>query len=153
MKLPLLMFSSVIDDLRAALSKLEGRVEVLEKLPAAPAPTPAAPFPNVSHIWNQSASTTFYSPCRHELVLWFVQGTAVQQQSAPAQKEEDDDDDDFDLFGSDEDEEAEKIKAQRLKEYAEKKAKKPALIAKSSILLDVKPVSSFFKIQPDTNTH
>merc|ERR1712038_1924847 len=52
-----------------------------------------------------------------------------------------DDDDDMDLFGSDDevDEEAEKIKAERLSAYAAKKAKKPALIAKSSILLDVKP--------------
>lgn len=56
-------------------------------------------------------------------------------------KEEDEDDDDIDLFGSDEeDEEAERIKAQRVQEYAAKKAKKPALIAKSSIILDVKPV-------------
>lgn len=59
------------------------------------------------------------------------------------EEEDDDDDDDIDLFGSDEDEEAEKIKEQRLKEYAEKKAKKPSIIAKSSILLDVKPVSLF----------
>uniref|UniRef100_A0A668SH72 Eukaryotic translation elongation factor 1 delta a (guanine nucleotide exchange protein) n=1 Tax=Oreochromis aureus TaxID=47969 RepID=A0A668SH72_OREAU len=51
-----------------------------------------------------------------------------------------DDDDDIDLFGSDEeDEEAERIKQERLEAYAAKKAKKPALIAKSSILLDVKP--------------
>jgi len=50
------------------------------------------------------------------------------------------DDDDVDLFGSeDEDEAAEKIKADRVKAYSEKKSKKPALIAKSSILLDVKP--------------
>merc|ERR1712055_227058 len=35
--------------------------------------------------------------------------------------------------------EAEKIKAERLAAYAAKKSKKPALIAKSSILLDVKP--------------
>lgn len=75
-----------------------------------------------------------------------AQGTSVQQKSsAPVKvvKDEDDedDDDDIDLFGSDEDEEAEKIKEQRLKDYAERKAKKPALIAKSSILLDVKPVS------------
>ncbi|KAF4076392.1 hypothetical protein AMELA_G00214650 [Ameiurus melas] len=49
-------------------------------------------------------------------------------------------DDDIDLFGSDEeDEEAERIKAQRVQEYAARKAKKPALIAKSSIILDVKP--------------
>lgn len=38
-----------------------------------------------------------------------------------------------------EDEEAEKIKQERLKAYSEKKSKKPALIAKSSIVLDVKP--------------
>ncbi|KAM4604979.1 eukaryotic translation elongation factor 1 delta a (guanine nucleotide exchange protein) isoform 1-T1 [Polymixia lowei] len=51
-----------------------------------------------------------------------------------------DDDDDFDLFGSDEDDaEAERIKQERVEAYAAKKAKKPALIAKSSILLDVKP--------------
>jgi translation elongation factor EF-1beta/ribosomal protein L12E/L44/L45/RPP1/RPP2 len=50
-------------------------------------------------------------------------------------------DDDVDLFGSDEEEneEAERIKEERLKAYAEKKSKKPVLIAKSSILLDVKP--------------
>ncbi|CAG9805894.1 unnamed protein product [Chironomus riparius] len=52
-----------------------------------------------------------------------------------------DDDDDVDLFGSDEEEdaEAEKLKEERVKAYADKKSKKPALIAKSSILLDVKP--------------
>jgi translation elongation factor EF-1beta len=48
--------------------------------------------------------------------------------------------DDLDLFGSDEeDEEAEKAKAARLAEYQAKKAKKPAVIAKSSVVLDVKP--------------
>ncbi|XP_041698671.1 eukaryotic translation elongation factor 1 delta a (guanine nucleotide exchange protein) isoform X1 [Coregonus clupeaformis] len=51
------------------------------------------------------------------------------------------DDDDMDLFGSDEeeDEEAERLKEERIAAYAAKKSKKPALIAKSSILLDVKP--------------
>lgn len=51
------------------------------------------------------------------------------------------DDDDVDLFGSDEedDAEAEKLKADRVAAYAAKKSNKPALIAKSSILLDVKP--------------
>lgn len=55
------MFCSVIDDLRAALSKLEGRVEVLEKFPApaAPAPTPAIPYTNVSHIFNQPSHSPF----------------------------------------------------------------------------------------------
>lgn len=51
------------------------------------------------------------------------------------------DDDDVDLFASDdeEDAEAEKIRNERLKAYAEKKSKKPVLIAKSSVILDVKP--------------
>lgn len=55
---------------------------------------------------------------------------------------DDDDDDDVDLFGSDEDdEETARIKQERLDAYAAKKSKKPAIIAKSSILLDVKPVN------------
>ncbi|XP_076046827.1 elongation factor 1-delta isoform X2 [Oratosquilla oratoria] len=57
-------------------------------------------------------------------------------------QEEDEDDDDVDLFGSDdeeEDAEAARLREQRLKEYAEKKAKKPGPIAKSSVLLDCKP--------------
>ena len=49
------------------------------------------------------------------------------------------DDDDIDLFGSEEDEEAEKVKAERVKAYQEKKSKKPGVIAKSNVILDVKP--------------
>jgi len=51
-------------------------------------------------------------------------------------------DDEVDLFASDneeEDEEASKIKEQRLAEYAAKKSKKPTLVAKSNVILDVKP--------------
>uniref|UniRef100_A0A5S6QGR4 Translation elongation factor EF1B beta/delta subunit guanine nucleotide exchange domain-containing protein n=1 Tax=Trichuris muris TaxID=70415 RepID=A0A5S6QGR4_TRIMR len=52
-------------------------------------------------------------------------------------------DDDVDLFGdsSDEemDEEKERIKQQRLQAYEMKKAKKPAAVAKSNIILDIKP--------------
>uniref|UniRef100_U5EMQ4 Putative elongation factor 1 beta/delta chain n=1 Tax=Corethrella appendiculata TaxID=1370023 RepID=U5EMQ4_9DIPT len=53
-----------------------------------------------------------------------------------------DDDDDVDLFGSEDEEESEeaaKLKEERVAAYNAKKSKKPALIAKSSILLDVKP--------------
>merc|ERR1719168_202395 len=61
---------------------------------------------------------------------------------APAKKEESEDED-VDLFGSEseeeEDAEKDKVRQERLAAYAAKKAKKPALIAKSSILLDVKP--------------
>merc|ERR1711997_966524 len=55
----------------------------------------------------------------------------------------DDDDDDVDLFGSDEEEEedeaAAKVRQDGLDAYAAKKSKKPALIAKTSVLLDCKP--------------
>ncbi|KAM9719411.1 eukaryotic translation elongation factor 1 delta a (guanine nucleotide exchange protein) isoform 1-T1 [Menidia menidia] len=66
---------------------------------------------------------------------------ATPVHAAPAKVENgDDEDDDIDLFGSDEeDEEAARLKEQRLEAYAAKKAKKPAIIAKSSIILDVKP--------------
>jgi len=50
--------------------------------------------------------------------------------------------DDFDLFGSDEEEdsaEKERITQERVKAYSDKKALKPALIAKSNIIYDVKP--------------
>merc|ERR1711935_765366 len=59
--------------------------------------------------------------------------------AAPAAAE--DDDDDVDLFGSEEEEseEAAKIRQERLDAYAAKKSKKPALIAKTSVLLDCKP--------------
>lgn len=69
-------------------------------------------------------------------------------------KEEEDDDDDLDLFGDDEeDEEAERLKAERVKAYQDKKSKKPTLIAKSSILLDVKPVRGSGNIHPFLAQH
>ncbi|XP_050983713.1 eukaryotic translation elongation factor 1 delta a (guanine nucleotide exchange protein) isoform X3 [Labeo rohita] len=102
----------VVDDLRSMLSKLESRMAVLEK-----SQTPAA----------KTVTVTKAAP---------VQKPKVEEHNGA----DDDDDDDIDLFGSDEeDEEAERIKEERVKEYAQRKAKKPALIAKSSILLDVKP--------------
>lgn len=62
------------------------------------------------------------------------------KKSAPAAaKPADDDDNEVDLFGSDDDDEAEQARLERAKAYQEKKAAKPAVIAKSSILLDVKP--------------
>ncbi|XP_048018362.1 eukaryotic translation elongation factor 1 delta a (guanine nucleotide exchange protein) isoform X2 [Megalobrama amblycephala] len=100
----------VVDDLRATLSKLESRMATLEK-----SQSPA----------SKTVTFTKAAP---------VQTPKVEEHNGA------DDDDDIDLFGSDEeDEEAERIKAERVKEYSQRKAKKPALIAKSSILLDVKP--------------
>jgi len=64
--------------------------------------------------------------------------TDAPASSAPSK----DDEDDIDLFGSEDEEEsaeAARVKEERLAAYNAKKSKKPALIAKSSILLDVKP--------------
>ena len=68
---------------------------------------------------------------------------APAAKAAPAPAE--DDDDDVDLFGSDEesdDEEKKRITEERLKAYHEKKSKKAAVIAKTSVLLDVKVASN-----------
>uniref|UniRef100_A0A1I7RWF9 DUF2431 domain-containing protein n=1 Tax=Bursaphelenchus xylophilus TaxID=6326 RepID=A0A1I7RWF9_BURXY len=65
---------------------------------------------------------------------------AATPAAAPAKEEKKDED--FDLFGSDdeeEDAEAAKVREERLKAYAAKKATKPGPIAKSSVILDVKP--------------
>jgi len=62
--------------------------------------------------------------------------------AAPAPVAVADDDDGVDLFASDDEEESAddaKIREERVAAYAAKKSKKPVLIAKSSVLLDVKP--------------
>lgn len=86
------------------------------------------------------------NPHSYFLKLFHCFHQAPPVQAAPVKQVEngdDADDDDIDLFGSDEeDEETARIKQERLDAYAAKKSKKPALIAKSSILLDVKPVNS-----------
>lgn len=71
----------------------------------------------------------------------FGAGVSPLQSAAPTTAAAASNDDDVDLFASDEEEdaEAEKVRNERLKAYAEKKSKKPALIAKSSVILDVKP--------------
>jgi len=93
---------------------------------------PAATFPHAArwyrHIAAQDQST--------------FQGEAKELSTFSFVKSEEDEDDDMDLFGSDDeevDEEAERVKAERLAEYHAKKSVKPALIAKSMITFDVKP--------------
>ncbi|XP_012414246.2 elongation factor 1-delta isoform X2 [Trichechus manatus latirostris] len=107
----------VVQDLQQAFSKLEARLSTLERS----SPTHRATAPQTQHV----------SPMRQ------VEPPA-QKVATPA---EDDEDNDIDLFGSDEEEdkEAARLREERLRQYTEKKAKKPALVAKSSILLDVKP--------------
>ncbi|XP_036063709.1 elongation factor 1-delta isoform X4 [Onychomys torridus] len=108
----------VVQDLQQAISKLETRLSTLEKN----SPAHRATAPQTQHV----------SPMRQ------VEPPA-KKAATPA---EDDEDNDIDLFGSDEEEEdkeAARLREERLRQYAEKKAKKPSLVAKSSILLDVKP--------------
>jgi len=100
-----------------------------------------APASSVQHALRWYEHISSYSPAERKA---FPKGEPVQT-TAPllngsSKAAAKDDDSDVDLFGSEEeDEEAEKIKQQRLKEYAEKKSTKPGVIAKSSVVLDVKP--------------
>ncbi|KAI9478869.1 MAG: hypothetical protein EXX96DRAFT_262424 [Benjaminiella poitrasii] len=71
---------------------------------------------------------------------WFSEVKPAAKEAAPAAAAEEEDD--IDLFGSDDeevDEEAEKLKAQRIAEYNAKKAAKPKPVAKTTVTLDVKP--------------
>eukprot|EP00123_Amoebidium_parasiticum_P010949 comp20423_c1_seq4/m.25913 comp20423_c1_seq4/g.25913 ORF comp20423_c1_seq4/g.25913 comp20423_c1_seq4/m.25913 type:complete len:222 (-) comp20423_c1_seq4:77-742(-) len=102
---------------------------------------PEARFVNAlrwyNHIASYGSEVSSFPGEKKDLSAY---GAAVKAApaAAPAAAEEEDD---VDLFGSDEeeDEEKEKIKAQRLAEYAAKKSVKPGVIAKSQIIIDVKP--------------
>jgi len=102
------------DKLAEIVSKMEKRIDSLEK--------------------QLKAATISQSPAA---------GAASASAPSASKKKEGKDgagDSDVDLFGSEsEDEEADKVREQRLAEYAAKKSKKPALVAKSNIILDVKP--------------
>ncbi|XP_060838052.1 elongation factor 1-beta' [Rhopalosiphum padi] len=96
---------------------------------------PQAKTPNVLRWYNHIKSFTDKERTQ------FPNKKAEFSASAASAAKPADDDDDVDLFGSDDedDEEKERIKQERLKAYAEKKATKKVIIAKSSIVLDVKP--------------
>ena len=71
--------------------------------------------------------------------------TGAPPAAAAAASKAADDEDDVDLFGSDEEEDPEEVKAReaRLAAYREKKAAKPKPVAKSLVTLDVKPWGAF----------
>lgn len=104
---------TVIDGLNNLVIDLHARIKALEAGGAKPAPAAAKPAP-----------------------------APAAKKAAPAPAPADDDDDDVDLFGSDDEDEdkaAAELREKRLAEYAAKKSKKPALIAKSNVILDIKP--------------
>merc|ERR1711931_405137 len=99
-----------------------------------------SPDAQLVHVARWYRHIKSYSSDEHKA---FPGVAEVAATPAPAAKA-DDDDDDFDIFGDDdeEDEETEeekKIREERLAKYHAKKATKQAVIAKSSLLLDVKP--------------
>merc|ERR1712170_164596 len=128
-----------LDEFLAEHSYIEGFVPsqadtaVFEALAGAPKSNTPHALRWYNHIKSFAAGMKQFPKAEKDASA-YVSGAAA---SAAA-----DDDDDVDLFGSDEeedDEEKKRITEERLKAYAEKKAKKPALIAKTSVLLDVKP--------------
>merc|ERR1711935_271179 len=104
--------------------------DALKKAPAKDAAPHAARW--YAHIVSFEAAGRKQFPKSQKDAASYVAGGAAA-----------DDDDDVDLFGDsdeeEEDEAAAKVRQERLDAYAAKKSKKPALIAKTSVLLDCKP--------------
>jgi len=110
-----------------------GRFEKLETENASLKQTVAALVSRISKLETRVTSLEGTKPQEKKAAV-------PQTQTNGGKDEEDDDDDDVDLFGSDEDDgEAVKLRDKRVQEYAAKKAKKPGVIAKSSVVLEVKP--------------
>ncbi|XP_043549257.1 elongation factor 1-beta isoform X1 [Chiloscyllium plagiosum] len=135
----------VLNDYLADRSYIEGYVPsqadiaVFEALGA----PPLADFYHALRWYNHILSYESTKDClpgvKQPLSKYGPQNVA---DTTSAKAVDDDDDNDIDLFGSDDEEEsaeAKRLKEERLAQYEAKKSKKPALIAKSSILLDVKP--------------
>ncbi|XP_041056274.1 elongation factor 1-beta isoform X1 [Cetorhinus maximus] len=135
----------VLNDYLADRSYIEGYVPsqadiaVFEALDAPPSADFYHALRWYNHILSYESTKSCLPGVKQPLGKYGPQNVA---DTTPAKAVEDDDDDDIDLFGSDDEEEsaeAKRIKEERLAQYEAKKSKKPALIAKSSILLDVKP--------------
>ncbi|KAK2118215.1 Elongation factor 1-delta [Saguinus oedipus] len=107
----------VVQELQQTVCKLKARLNGLEKS----SPGHRATAPQTQHV---SPDNQLVPPAKK-----------------PATPAEDDGDNDIDIFGSDneeEDKEATQLREEWLRQYT-KKAKKPTLVAKPSILLDIKP--------------
>ncbi|KAL4254708.1 EF-1-beta/EF-1-delta family protein [Abortiporus biennis] len=113
-------------------------VTVFKAISAAP---DAATYPSVARWFNHIKSYTseFDSLAGTSAAGEAFLGGAAAAAAPAATAEEDDDE--VDLFGSDEEEdaEAERIKAERVAAYQAKKANKPKTVAKSVVTLEVKP--------------
>lgn len=118
-------------------------VKVFQQLKTAPAPEK---YPYAwrwyNHIltWESEFSSLPGDPTKDH-TAYGPEQTELPVNPAKAPDAAEEDDDEVDLFGSDDevDEEAEKLKAERLAEYNKKKAGKVKPAAKSIVTLDVKP--------------
>ncbi|KAF2264562.1 elongation factor 1 beta subunit [Lojkania enalia] len=118
-------------------------VKVFQQVKTVPAPEK---FPYAWRWYNhiltfESEFSTLPGDPTKEYTAYGPESTDLPVNPAKAPEKEEDDDDDVDLFGSDEEEdaEAERIKAERLAEYNKKKAGKVKPAAKSIVIMDVKP--------------
>ncbi|EIM19781.1 hypothetical protein E3Q22_04097 [Wallemia mellicola] len=108
---------------------------------------PSSEYQNVTRWYNHISSfknefATLGGGAFAASLYGSVEGsTAPAAAAAAAPAAEKADDDEIDLFGSDEEEdpEAERIKAERVAAYNEKKSKKPKAVQKSVVTFDVKP--------------
>jgi len=113
-------------------------VAVFEAMGKAPSADMAHALRWYNQIKSYSGAESKKLPGVKDAAKYLAGGAAAPAAAAA----DDDDDEDVDLFGSSDEEESEekkRITEERLKAYHEKKSKKPALIAKTSVLLDVKP--------------
>ena len=134
-------------DLLQRYTPSQADVHVFKILGSAPS---GNEYPNVArwykHIASYSAEHGTLPGSSTAGEAFVTSGTAVKS-AAAAPAAADDDDDEVDLFGSDEeDEEAERIKAERVKAYEAKKAAKPKTIAK--VRLNQLPFTSLILTLP-----
>nr|XP_056723607.1 uncharacterized protein LOC130493998 [Euleptes europaea] len=124
---------NVVTDLQLAICRLETRLSMLGRTSTSHRPSQMPPPPQ--HVTPMKKFDPLPTPSRK----MELPGSSLAQQAEPSTAAKEDDG--IDLFGSDdkeEDREVARVREERLRQYSEKKSKKPGLIAKSSILLDVK---------------
>ncbi|XP_077462360.1 elongation factor 1-beta [Stigmatopora argus] len=137
----------VLNDFLSDRSYIEGHVPsqadvaVFEAISAPPTGDLCHALRWFNHIKSYQSQKNSLPGVKKTLCQYGPAGVADATAPAGKKADEDEDDDDVDLFGSDDEEDAEaaRLKEERVAAYAAKKAHKPVLIAKSSILLDVKP--------------
>ncbi|XP_037102367.1 elongation factor 1-beta [Syngnathus acus] len=137
----------VLNDFLADRSYIEGHVPsqadvaVFEAISAPPPSDLCHALRWFNHIKSYQSQKNSLPGVKKPLGQYGPAGVGDSTAAVAQKAADDDDDDDVDLFGSDDEEDAEaaRLKEERVAAYAAKKSTKPALIAKSSILLDVKP--------------